>query len=67
LAEDFLWPKRQILKVLGEFCRVASETGVFPHLYAAAGGLGEALTAQWRSVHGADALAILPFPALATL
>jgi len=53
--------------VLGEFCRVASETGVFPHLYAAAGGLGEALTAQWRSVHGADALAILPFPALATL
>jgi hypothetical protein len=65
LAEDFLWPKRQILKVLGEFRRVASETGAFPHLYTAACGLEEVLTARWRALHGADILAIRPFPALA--
>jgi hypothetical protein len=61
LAEDFLWPKRQILKVLRELSRAP---GAFQNLRVAADALQGTVYARWRAIHGEEALAIRPFPAL---
>jgi hypothetical protein len=61
LGEDFLWPKRQILKVLREFGRA---DGALRSIRAVTERLEVALTARWGAIHGEEAVALRPFPAL---